>query len=82
VTARRRARARIEGTVQGVGFRPYVFTLSEDLGLAGFVRNDERGVVLEVEGAAPAARTPGTRSAGRGSGGSAGPRTPRGTHRT
>ena len=36
--ARRRARARIEGTVQGVGFRPYVFTLSEDLGLAGFVQ--------------------------------------------
>jgi hydrogenase maturation protein HypF len=52
--ARRRARARVEGTVQGVGFRPYVFTLSADLGLAGFVRNDERGVVVEVEGAAPA----------------------------
>ena len=51
---RRRARARIEGTVQGVGFRPYVFTLSADLGLAGFVRNDERGVVVEVEGDAPA----------------------------
>jgi hydrogenase maturation protein HypF len=40
--------------VQGVGFRPYVFTLSADLGLAGFVRNDERGVVLEVEGPAAA----------------------------
>ena len=48
--ARRRARARIEGTVQGVGFRPYVHRLAGELELAGYVRNDERGVVLEVEG--------------------------------
>ncbi|MEZ0294736.1 MAG: acylphosphatase, partial [Solirubrobacteraceae bacterium] len=45
-----RARARVEGTVQGVGFRPYVFRLAHDERLAGWVRNDERGVVLEVEG--------------------------------
>ncbi len=38
------------GTVQGVGFRPHVFRLADELGLAGWVRNDERGVVLEVEG--------------------------------
>jgi len=43
-------RARVDGTVQGVGFRPYVFRLAEELGLDGFVANDERGVVLEVEG--------------------------------
>jgi hydrogenase maturation protein HypF len=49
--ARVRVRARVEGTVQGVGFRPYVFRLAGDLGLDGFVSNDERGVVLEVEGA-------------------------------
>jgi hydrogenase maturation protein HypF len=48
VTAR--VRARVDGTVQGVGFRPYVFRLAETLGLDGFVCNDERGVVLEVEG--------------------------------
>ncbi len=46
-----RARARVEGTVQGVGFRPYVFRLAHDERLAGWVRNDERGVLLEVEGA-------------------------------
>ncbi len=46
-----RARARVEGTVQGVGFRPYVFRLARDERLGGWVRNDERGVVLEVEGA-------------------------------
>ena len=43
-------RARVDGTVQGVGFRPYVFRLAEELGLDGFVANDERGVLLEVEG--------------------------------
>jgi hydrogenase maturation protein HypF len=47
---RRRVRARVRGTVQGVGFRPYVHRLASELGLAGFVLNDERGVLLEVEG--------------------------------
>jgi hydrogenase maturation protein HypF len=47
---RRRVRARVEGTVQGVGFRPYVFRLAGELGLGGWVRNDEHGVLLEVEG--------------------------------
>jgi hydrogenase maturation protein HypF len=36
--------------VQGVGFRPFVFRLAAELGLRGWVRNDERGVELEVEG--------------------------------
>ncbi len=48
--ARARFRARVEGTVQGVGFRPYVYRLAAELDLAGWVRNDERGVELEVEG--------------------------------
>ena len=42
-------RARIEGTVQGVGFRPYVYRLADEMGLAGHVLNDSRGVVVEVE---------------------------------
>ncbi len=49
--SRRRVRARVLGTVQGVGFRPHVFRLAEQLELGGWVLNDERGVVLEVEGA-------------------------------
>jgi hydrogenase maturation protein HypF len=51
---RRRARARVEGTVQGVGFRPYVHRLAGELGLGGYVLNDARGVLLEVEGDASA----------------------------
>lgn len=47
---RRRLRLRITGSVQGVGFRPYVYRLATELGLSGFVRNDERGVVIEAEG--------------------------------
>jgi hydrogenase maturation protein HypF len=54
VATLRRARLRVEGTVQGVGFRPYVYRLAHELELAGFVLNDARGVLLEVEGAADA----------------------------
>jgi len=44
-----RVRARIEGTVQGVGFRPYVYRLAGELGVAGHVLNDSSGVIVEVE---------------------------------
>ena len=44
------ARLRVEGTVQGVGFRPYVYRLAQELGLTGFVLNDSHGVLAEVEG--------------------------------
>ncbi|HYY23406.1 MAG TPA: carbamoyltransferase HypF [Thermoleophilaceae bacterium] len=50
VGSARRVRARVEGTVQGVGFRPHVYRRAAELGLAGWVLNDERGVLLEVEG--------------------------------
>ena len=49
--ARRRVRARVDGVVQGVGFRPFVYRLAREPGLGGWVLNDERGVLLEVEGA-------------------------------
>lgn len=38
------------GIVQGVGFRPHVYSLAVRLGLAGFVANDSGGVTIEVEG--------------------------------
>ena len=46
-----RLRLAIRGAVQGVGFRPFVFRLAEELALAGWVRNGPQGVELEVEGA-------------------------------
>ena len=43
-------RIRINGVVQGVGFRPLVWRLAKELGLTGWVRNDAQGVELEVCG--------------------------------
>lgn len=50
----RRVRLRVDGVVQGVGFRPYVYRLAQDLELSGFVLNDDRGVLVEAEGPARA----------------------------
>jgi hydrogenase maturation protein HypF len=50
MTARRRLRIAVHGVVQGVGFRPFVYTTAAALGLAGCVRNDSSGAVVEVEG--------------------------------
>ncbi len=38
------------GVVQGVGFRPFVVRLARRFGLAGWVKNDARGVQIHVEG--------------------------------
>ena len=40
----------IRGTVQGVGFRPWVFRLAHQFHLNGFVRNTAQGVYMEIEG--------------------------------
>ncbi|MBK6713365.1 MAG: carbamoyltransferase HypF [Chloroflexi bacterium] len=44
-------RIHINGIVQGVGFRPFVFGLADRYGLAGWVRNTSAGVDIEVDGA-------------------------------
>jgi Hydrogenase maturation factor len=47
----RRLRILVEGTVQGVGFRPFVYRIAVRGGLSGYVRNlGEAGVEIEVEG--------------------------------
>ena len=40
----------MRGIVQGVGFRPFVFSLARRYGLAGSVCNDPGGVHIQVEG--------------------------------
>jgi hydrogenase maturation protein HypF len=52
VTAR--ARIDVRGSVQGVGFRPFVYRLAGELGLRGWVCNSARGASIEVEGPEPA----------------------------
>jgi hydrogenase maturation protein HypF len=44
---------RVRGVVQGVGFRPFVYRLASANRLAGWVRNDDQGVEVFLEGAEP-----------------------------
>ena len=50
----RAEKLRIKGTVQGVGFRPFVFVLAKNEGLTGTVLNDGRGVEAVLEGSSEA----------------------------
>jgi hydrogenase maturation protein HypF len=43
-------RIEIRGTVQGVGFRPWVYRVARELGVTGRVRNHARGVTVEAFG--------------------------------
>ena len=49
-----RIQLKIEGVVQGVGFRPFVFRVARELGLAGWIMNGTEGVLVEAEGTAEA----------------------------
>jgi len=40
----------VSGIVQGVGFRPFIYSLAKKHSLKGFVFNNTRGVEIEVEG--------------------------------
>jgi hydrogenase maturation protein HypF len=43
-------RIEVLGTVQGVGFRPWIYRLARGLGIGGQVHNDARGVTIEAFG--------------------------------
>ncbi len=40
----------VKGTVQGVGFRPFVYNLAKNLAIKGYIKNTSDGVVIEAEG--------------------------------
>ena len=46
----KRQRILITGQVQGVGFRPTVYSIAHKLGLGGLVYNDTKGVTVELQG--------------------------------
>src|SRR3990170_1950261 len=45
-----RAKIRVKGIVQGVGFRPFIHNLAKRHNLKGFCLNDSEGVLIEAEG--------------------------------
>jgi hydrogenase maturation protein HypF len=40
----------VQGIVQGVGFRPFIYNLARQLSITGWVRNTSNGVEIEVNG--------------------------------
>jgi len=45
-----RKQIRINGVVQGVGFRPFIYNLANRYGLFGSVSNSDDGVMIEIQG--------------------------------
>jgi len=45
-----RREIQVSGIVQGVGFRPYVFRLADELHLSGTISNTAAGVTIEIQG--------------------------------
>ncbi len=47
---KQRLKIHIQGAVQGVGFRPFIWRLAHEFQLSGWVKNTSRGVFIEAEG--------------------------------
>jgi hydrogenase maturation protein HypF len=48
-----RQRLLVQGAVQGVGFRPFIYRLAAEIGIHGWVSNSAQGVLIEAEAARP-----------------------------
>ena len=57
MTTRQLLRININGAVQGVGFRPFIYREATRLHLSGQVKNSPQGVFIEVEGPRPSLET-------------------------
>ena len=44
-----RKQVKVNGTVQGVGFRPFIYQLAQRLKVLGWVQNTSDGVIIEIE---------------------------------
>ncbi|VEB37342.1 hydrogenase maturation protein HypF [Legionella sainthelensi] len=45
-----RLQIRVQGQVQGVGFRPHAYRIAQQLKLTGWIQNDACGVLIEIQG--------------------------------
>ena len=45
-----RKKIEVQGVVQGVGFRPFVYRIARRFDIRGWVLNSSDGVVIEAEG--------------------------------
>src|SRR5688572_6165381 len=52
-----RQRLLVQGAVQGVGFRPFIYRLAAEIGIQGWVSNSAQGVVIEAEAPRPRLET-------------------------
>jgi hydrogenase maturation protein HypF len=50
ITNNKRIIIRIQGIVQGVGFRPFIYNLAKEYSISGWVNNDSGGVLIDAEG--------------------------------
>lgn len=48
-----RQRLLVQGAVQGVGFRPFIYRLAAEIGIRGWVSNSAQGVLIEAEAPRP-----------------------------
>ncbi|MEM7590304.1 MAG: Sua5/YciO/YrdC/YwlC family protein [Cyanobacteria bacterium P01_A01_bin.83] len=47
---KQRLHLKIQGAVQGIGFRPFIYRMATELRLTGWVNNSSEGVAVEIEG--------------------------------
>jgi len=46
----KRVKLSIQGLLQGIGFRPFVYRIALEMGLTGWIKNSPQGVSIEAEG--------------------------------